>query len=330
MTFQLPPRIHNEHGQLRTVGFEMEFGGVDLDQTARIVLDLFGGTLRKETQYVYKVATHLGEFQLEADSHFLQERKYERYFRALGLNPRESALAQGVEDAIASLAGTVIPFEIVSPPLRIDQLQPVEDIRRALQVHSATGTNSSIFTAFGMQFNPQVPDHHSETLLAYLRAFMLLFDWLYVESEIPLSRRLAPYIHNFPNEYVDLVLDPNYEPDLDRLMTDYLVLNPTRNRPLDMLPLFAEINPQKVFSYPVEKDLVRCRPTFHYRLPNSQVDDPAWSVADDWNKWVEIERLACDPDRIREMSEDYLHVHEDTLLFTRSKWVEKTRDWLHG
>lgn len=330
MEFQLPPRLLNEDGELRTVGFEMEFGGVDLDRTAEIVMSLFGGKLQRESAYVYKVATELGEFQLEADSVFLKERKYERYFRALGLNPTESALAHGVEEAIASLAGSVIPFEIVSPPLPINQLQPVEDIRRALQANSAKGTNASIFMAFGMQFNPQVPDHKPETLLAYLRSFLLLFDWLYVESEIPLSRKLAPYIHNFPSEYVDLVLNPSYEPDLDRLMTDYLVMNPTRNRPLDMLPLFAEINPHKVFSYPVEKDLVKSRPTFHYRLPNSQVDDPNWSVADDWNKWVEIERLAFDTDRIREMSEDYMRVHEDTMLFSRSKWVEKTRDWLHG
>lgn len=329
MKFALPPRTHNQHGELRTVGFEMEFGGIELEETARILLSLFGGNLIRKSPYVFKIATDLGEFTLEADSNFLKERSYERYFRALGLDPRDSVLATSVEDAVASLAGTLIPFEIAMPPLAIDRLEPVERIRKELQLHSAKGTRSSMFLAFGMQINAEVPDKSPETLLSYLRAFFLLFDWLFVEAEIPLSRKLTPFIHRFPAEYVQLVLNPNYQPDLDELMTDYLTYNPTRNRPLDMLPLFADINPHKVFSYAVERDLVKSRPTFHYRLPNSQVDDPTWTVADDWNKWVEIERLADDPGRIREMSEDYLHVHEDTVVFTRSKWVEKTRDWLH-
>src|SRR6185312_17067732 len=109
-----------------------------------------------------------------------------------------------------------------------------------------------------------------------------VYDWLYIESEIPLARKLAPFIHSFPDDYIELVLDPAYHPDLETFMTDYLINNPTRNRPLDLLPLFAWIDAEKVFSFPVEKDLVKSRPTFHYRLPNSEVDDPDWSVASDW------------------------------------------------
>jgi hypothetical protein len=326
--FLLPPRIFDENGELRTVGFEVEFGGVGLDETAQIIISLFGGRAYRESQYLYRITTELGEFQLEADSMFLKQKKYERYFRALGLDP-SATFAHGLEDAIASLAGTLIPFEIVMPPLPIDKLDPVEQIRNALQRHSAQGTNTGIFRAFGMQFNPRVPDKKPETLTSYLRAFFLLFDWLYVETEVPLARKLAPFIHSFPEEYIELVLDPDYHPNLDALMTDYLEYNPTRNRPLDMLPLFADIDREKVFSYPVEKELVKSRPTFHYRLPNSEVDDPNWSVAGDWNKWIEIEKLTVDPARMLQMSEDYLRVHEDTVLFTRSKWVEKTRDWLH-
>lgn len=328
--FALPPRVHDQRGHVRTVGFEMEFGGVSLEETAALVTGLFGGKTECESQYIYHLHTDLGEFQLEADSAFLKEKKYERYLRALGLDLETSAVAQSVEGALSSLAGTLIPFEVVMPPLPITRLTPVEQIREALHAHSAKGTRSSVFMAFGMQFNPQVPDEKAETLLAYLRAFFLLFDWLYKESEIPLSRRLAPFIHSFPKEYVDFVLNPSYRPNLDQLMTDYLTANPTRNRPLDMLPLFAHLNKEKVFSFPVERELVKSRPTFHYRLPNSQVDDPKWSISDDWNKWIEVERLANDPQRIREMSQDYLHLFDDTLLFPRAKWIEKTRDWLNG
>src|SRR5690606_29497891 len=119
------------------------------------------------------------------------------------------------------------------------------------------------------------------TLLAYLRAFFLLYDWLYEESEIPIARKVAPFIHDFPPEYVAHVLNPDYAPNLETLIDDYLRFNPTRNRPLDMLPLFAHLDRERVFAQPVERELVKARPTFHYRLPNSMVDDPKWSIADD-------------------------------------------------
>lgn len=330
MDFLLPPRLEDENGQTRTVGFELEFGGVDLEETATVLQNLFGGVIERQSPYYYQVRTSLGAFTAEADSSFLKEKKFEDYFRALGLDPEHSSLAHGVEDAVAALAGTLIPFEVATPPLPLTRLHVIEEVRSALHEHAAQGTNASIFMAFGMQFNPRVPDRSAATLLAYLRAFFLLYDWVYVESEIPLQRKLAPFIHSFPSAYVEKVLHPAYDPNLESLICDYLEHNPTRNRPLDMLPLFADLDPRRVFSYPVEKDLVKPRPTFHYRLPNSQIDDPNWTVASDWNKWIEIERLAADPGRIAEMSRDYHQVHDNGLFFVRDAWVEKTRGWLHN
>jgi len=329
MEFQVPPRLYTQNGEKRRVGFELEFGGLPLENTAQILLLLFDGQLKRESEFVFKISTTLGQFGLEADSSFLKSKKYEKYMRLVGLDPGSPGLAHEVEEAVAKLAGTLIPFEIVMPPLPMDNLTAVERIRAELQQHSATGTKSSIFTAFGMQFNPEVPDFKVETLLAYLRSFFLLFDWLYEESHISIARRVAPFIHDFPDTYVGLVLNPNYTPDLNLFMEDYLTHNPTRNRPLDLLPLFAYIDKEKVFAHPVEKDLVKPRPTFHYRLPNSMVDDPNWTIASDWNKWVEIERLADSPSRLQKMTQDYFSTHE-SLLFMRSKWVERTRHWLHG
>lgn len=330
INFELPPRTHTDEGKLRLVGFELEFGGVNTAETAEILRQLFGGEIKREGDLSYRIQTDLGEFLVEADSTFLKEKKYERYFRAIGLSPGESTIANGIEDVLTALAGTLVPFEVVMPPLPIDQLDAVEKIRADLQKHSATGTKSGLFMAFGMQFNPQVPDTKVETLLGYLRAFFLLFDWLYVESDIPLSRKLAPYIHSFPNSYVEKVLDPHYAPDLETFVRDYLTFNPTRNRPLDLTPLFKWINADWLKDYAVEHHLIKSRPTFHYRLPNSEVNDPQWSIAAEWNKWVQIERLASDPDRLQRMNEDFRQVHASTLMFARSRWVQKTRDWLHG
>jgi hypothetical protein len=330
MDFQLPPRIFNEKGEKRRVGFELEFGGLSLEETSRILTLLFGGSALRESDYVYRVHTYIGDFTLEADSNFLKNKKYEKYLKMLGLSPETSQLGHDIEEALSKLAGTLIPFEVVMPPLPIDNLTPVERIRQELQQNSAKGTKSSFYMPFGMQFNPEVPDFKSETLLSYLRGFFLLFDWLYEESDISIARRVAPFIHDFPEDYINLVLDPAYAPDLDAFMIDYLRYNSTRNRPLDLLPLFAFMDQEKVFSFPVEKELVKPRPTFHYRLPNSMVDDPHWSIAGDWNKWVEIENLANDQERLRKMMADYIETRDGNFLFVRAKWVEKTRHWLHS
>lgn len=329
MEFQLPPRILNDQGEKRRVGFELEFGGLDLFETAKILERMFDGEIERKSQFIMRVTTVLGDFELEADSTFLKEKRYRKYLSLLGIE-KHSEMGESAEALVSKLAGTLIPFEIVTPPLDIDHLEPVENIRKELYRHSAKGTHSSLFTAFGMQFNPELPDFESETILSYMRAFFLLYDWLFEETDVPVSRRVAPFINEFPDEYIRLVLEPSYAPSRNQFMKDYLDHNSTRNRPLDLLPLFAEIDKALVFSYPVEKDLVKQRPTFHYRLPNSEVDNPNWEIAGDWNKWVEIERLAFDDGRLFQMTEDFFETRESNILFVHSKWAEKTRRWLHA
>jgi hypothetical protein len=324
MTFHLPPRIRNQNGEKRRVGFELEFGGLSIPEAADILQSLFGGHLVKTEKFAAALETRLGRFEIEADSTFLKQRKYGKYLALAGLE----SLSETADDVLGQLAGTLIPFEIITPPLPIDALEPVENIRAELLRHSARGTKSSLFMAFGMQFNPEVPGKDVETALKHLRAFFLLYDWLFEESEIPVARKVAPFIQNFPEVYRRSVLNPSYTPNLKQFMRDYMELNPTRNRPLDMLPLFKEIDADMVKLFPVEHDLIKPRPTFHYRLPNSMVDDPTWQIKNDWNKWVEVERLAADESLLLRMTEDYFSLKDENFLFIRTKWAAKTREWL--
>lgn len=103
------------------------------------------------------------------------------------------------------------------------------------------------------------------------------------------------------------ILQPGYRPDIARLIDDYLRLTPTRNRPLDLLPLFAHIDEDRVMSAPVETRLVNPRPAFHYRLPDCRIDDPGWSLALAWDHWVAIERLAADSVRLDRQRKRRLH-----------------------
>jgi hypothetical protein len=69
---------------------------------------------------------------------------------------------------------------------------------------------------------------------------------------------------------------------------------------------------------------IKSRPTFHYRLPNSRVDEPQWGgVVEDWNRWVQVERLAFDQRRLNEAIAAY-RAHRGT----QKDWVERSRQWL--
>ncbi|MGZ5279185.1 MAG: amidoligase family protein, partial [Pseudobdellovibrionaceae bacterium] len=270
MEFLLPPIIKTHLGHLRRVGFEIEFGGIAISQATAIIQQVCGGEIQQRHQYASKVVgTRYGDFVVESDSRLLSEKRYERYLEQLGIQPG-SLLKDGVERIFDRLSGTLLPLEIAMPPLPINDLAPAEKIRLKLYEHSALGISSSIFAAFGMQINPEVPDFKPETLLAFIRSFFLLYNWLSEEADVAWARKISPYINPFPDEYRQLVLNPDYEPSLKRLMKDYLDFNPTRNRPLDLLPLFAFLDSELVFQYPVEKELIKARPTFHYRLPNSE------------------------------------------------------------
>jgi hypothetical protein len=99
--------------------------------------------------------------------------------------------------------------------------------------------------------------------------------------------------------------EADYRPFLAELIDDYLAANPTRNRDLDLLPLLLFLDEARVRAVlPNEK--INGRPAFHYRLPDSRVSDPGWSIAPEWNRWVAVERLAADPERLEMVGRAYL------------------------
>jgi hypothetical protein len=72
-----------------------------------------------------------------------------------------------------------------------------------------------------------------------------------------------------------------------------------------MLPVFAQLAPERV-SHRIQGQKVKPRPAFHYRLPDSRVDEPGWGVAVDWNRWVAVERLTAEPERLAELGQAFL------------------------
>lgn len=323
----LPERKYSSDGGIRHVGLEFEFARLGPEQAAEVVREVFGGEIRRRNSFVYQVVdTAHGSFGVEMDALMLKEKRYEEYLRVLGVDlDRDS---ERIEEVLLGLAADIVPCEVVTPPLPMTELNDAELLRKKLHERHARGTRASFAYAFGLHFNVELPDTETGTVLAYLRAFLLLEEWIRHRG-IDLTRILSPYIDKFPTSYHKLVLDSTYCPEkMEDIARDYLNENPTRNRALDLLPLFAEVVPDVLRRYPVEHDLIKARPAFHYRLPDCRLDDPGWSVEFEWEPWLEVERLAADPERLQSMSLDWFESRRLSQRVLGESWPNRVERWL--
>ncbi|MFC3103803.1 amidoligase family protein [Salinisphaera aquimarina] len=295
-----PSRRNTAANGERRVGVELEFTGLTIERIGETLRACLGGDIRPHSAYEYTVEnTTLGDFAVELDYAFLKERGRREHEPGL-----LDELEQVSEDVLGALAKRVVPLEIVCPPIAIGELHRLHPMLQALRDAGARGTSQSALYAFGLHLNPELPDLETDTLLAYIRAFAVAFDWLKRVSEIDISRRVFPYIQPYSKVYVRTVCDPSYTPTKARLISDYLAENATRNRALDMLPVFAHMDDDRVRAA-VPDDLVNARPTLHYRLPNCEIEQPGWDLNPAWNHWLVIEELAADAPRLIRICEDY-------------------------
>lgn len=320
--FLMPENSTNSDGEERRVGVELEFAGLDLDGAVEAVTEVFGGQVAEKDVFWRKVDTEYGQFSVEMDADVLKRREYEKYFRMVGVEPA-SGTGRELERLLGSLSRDVVPCEVAAPPLPLGALPKSDDLRQALARRKARGTRQSVFYAFGLHLNVEPPSLSTGLLLEHLKAFMLLLPWL--RNEVDPTRAVSPYIRDFPETYVRLVVDPAYRGiNLERFMRDYVEANPTRNRPLDMTPLFRFLDGDLLEGLLEDTHLIGARPAFHYRLPDCRVDDPLWRIARPWNDWLQVERLAADRFALDAMAREYL----DRPLPDLGGWAERIEQWL--
>lgn len=298
MQSHLPPILKTADGSPRRVGLELEYSGVDLDVVCQRIVSLYGGTEERVSPVLSRaLETEFGDFRVEVD---VKRLKMIAERDGVPVWARETA-DQALDWLIENMPS--IPSEVVFPPVPFEKLPELESLREALRELGAKGTGYSVFYAFGLHINVDLPDPKIGTLLRYLRAFLLLFESLYAHSKTNITRRLSPFISDFPEPYVRRVLDPDYAPNEAQFISDYLEYNPTRNRPLDLLPALGA-HDRDVVAAKVDMSLVQPRRILHYRLPNSYVDNPEWTLCGEWAEWVRVEQLAADPDEIEQMCGD--------------------------
>lgn len=303
LRFERPPKMRNQAGVIRRVGIEIEFGGLSGKRATELVQRRFGGTVHQEDPNAWSIAdTRFGKFELKLDTRFGHP-KFE---------PGDATA--GLKSHLASIVGTamalVVPHEIVTPPIPIDRLAEVEELVGSLRAAGAEGTEQSLFYAFGLHFNPEVPSFEPVALTAILKAFSLLSPWLWQEIDPDNTRQLLRFAEPYGESYVRRIADTTYWPDLGGLIDDYLDANPSRDRDLDALPLFAYLDERRVRArLPDEK--IGPRPTFHYRLPDARISSKRWSLATEWNRWIAVERLADDRARLDDLCARYLARQRD-------------------
>src|SRR5690606_1801539 len=291
-----PPVPEDELGRVRRVGVEIELTHLDVEAIAATVANLFGGAVTRETDYLSRVVTDLGTFRVEADLALLQ-----RIGRAREQQGGEQGALAAARDALASLAELVAPFEVVTPPVPYPSLPMLDDLVAALRARGGQGTREGFLQALALQLNPQVPSEEPGSIHAHLRAYAALEPWLRMRREVDVTRRILPFVDAYPVAYAERLLERGSPPDLPELVDEYLRYNATRNRSLDMLPLFSLLAPRRVAAAVVD-DRINPRPTFHYRLPDSRVGDARWRVTDEWHHWLVVERVAATPRLLDELA----------------------------
>lgn len=319
-SFKTPPRTRTGDGNPRRLGVEIEYVGVDAAHSARIVADLYGGTIEAIGAHWFDVTgTRLGDFLVELDLQYAHARD-----TGTEAPDKLRETEARLREAFGDVSKAIVPTEIVAPPIPWDKAAELEALISELREAGAMGTDQSFLYAFGLQLNPELPSLKVLDILRYLQAYIVLSPQLHEEISVDFTRRMLPYVDRFPDAYVRLVLDPAYAPDQDRLIDDYLDHNPTRNRELDMLPLFAHLDDDRVKSR-LDDPLIKARPTFHYRLPNSNIADPDWGIGVEWARWVRVEELAEDEGALRDLAEARRKDAEgfaQNLLDRLSTWME--------
>ena len=295
MTQQTHPHyLFRNDGKLRKVGVELELAGLELHQINDMVQQVVGGQVESKSEYeAYIRDTEVGSIRVEFDTILFRELKVRKFFDHIDENILNTDDQRSLEMVLASFARLLVPFEIVFDPIPLDRLHKLDEIREAIS-GVAEGTSSSAFYAFGLHLNVEVPNLSIATVLSYLRAFIILYEELRQLHQIDPMRSMSGFISPFPDHYAKLVLDATYHPTEEQLIDDYLTANPSRNRALDLLPLLAELN-EKAVRERLPKEKISKRPAFHYRLPNSLINEHDWRIEKEWNIWMLVEELANDP-----------------------------------
>ncbi|MEQ9330576.1 amidoligase family protein [Thalassobaculum sp.] len=265
-------------GGARPVGVEIELERVDSAGVATAVHRRFGGTIQIDDPHRMSVrGTEFGNFRIERDEAGNGTGKSTGFLADIGSAPART--------------------EAATPPMPANRLSEIDVLVHDLGRLGAQGSQAGLLNGIGLHLNPSLApaDLTPGAILRVMQAYLMQAPVLLGSGDSDPTGSQLPIVDPFPVHYVDHVLDPAYAPGFETLIADYLLFNPTRNRPLDMLPLFSLIDRPRV-SRAVPDPRISARPSFRWRLPNAEFEIPPRSVAGRWTQWLRIETASLDTD----------------------------------
>jgi len=317
--FSLAPRPKKDNGEDRRVGFELEFSGINLDQTVAVLESTLGAqVVSRSAAEVELEVEGLGRFNVEIDWGFLKRKAAES---------GEEHSEQDWLELLSQVAALLVPVEVVCPPIPMSRLAILSPVINGLREAGAVGTEETLVAAYGVHINTEIAGLDAEILSPYLQAFALLQWWLVDTQEIDPARRISPYIDLYPEAYLKQLLS-RPKPTMDQIFDDYLEHNPTRNRALDLLPMLAEIDAARVGRI-VDDPRIKARPAFHYRLPDCRIEHRDWSLQPAWNSWLAVEKLADREQDRGYLARRFFEADRPLIGVSRKGWVEFMDQWLH-
>ena len=312
----------NYNGKNRHLGIELEFYGLNPDHASKIIAKFFKVDPILKNKDLAEIETPLGKFRVETDAVFLKKWSSEP-------KNESSEIVSYFKDLFSNFTAEFVPTELVTPPLEISDITKVIELQKLLRLAGAKGTNESVRFAFGAQLNPELTSMEPESILNHLKAFVILSDWLKDQIKIDLTRKVTFFAADFPRDYLKMIFQPDYKPNMELLIDDYLIFNPTRNRSLDMLQLFSFIDEKKVRAV-VPHQKLRPRPTFHYRLPNCQISMKSWDIGIEWKRWLLVEKLANDSENLKVLSDHlYNELFKKTNTFD-NEWIIELNNYVEN
>lgn len=294
----LPLPDHAAPSAGRKTGVEVEFAGLTPEQAAEIVKDQWGGTVSREGPRDLVVTEgRFGKVKVELDI---------------------TLKTAWVEDMAADILGDLVPVEIVTAPMAQADLPQVEALLAQLAARGAKGTRAELAYGFGIHLNTERPD--DAATLAIARAYALLEDWLRASDPLDTARRVLPFVDPWPRGLVDALAGAEgwTLADLGRAYAEHA---PARGYGLDLLPLLQDAVPDTLANVPAEQ-LKGGRPTFHYRLPETRLDEADWSLAYEWNRWWVVETVAADADMLAGLARDWQE-YRAALTTMRGDWLAR-------
>ncbi len=320
------PITKNHNGDERRVGFEIEYANLSIEDTSLIIKNLFGGEINQIHSAVCHVeGTEYGDFKIELDAIPLQKIAKNNVKLSKKLKDKKDIMddvSLQLGQTVNEVSSKIVPLEIVSPPIAISKLEILNHLCDKLSEAGAKGTGRTFYYAFGVHINPEVVTIDVNYLRKILQSFLLLSPWLKKLHAIDITRKLTSFIDPFPKEYLELILDNNYQPNIEQFIKDYHTHNPTRNRSLDMLPVFAHINEEYVRKLFGSEEKINKRPTFHYRLPNCELHKDSWSPSKEWKRWMYVEELAGDEKKLSDLIEKW-RLFNNKWFATKSSWIKE-------